>query len=207
MVNRVSIAVFDDHPIYRAGVVQVLKREPGFQVIGEGNSADDAVRVVATLRPDVVILDVNMPGGGFDAARTIANNMPLTRIMMLTVLEDDSFVTAALQAGVKSYATKGVSGPVLVRTIWTMVHGPDFISPSLAASLLSENSPGSARLSDQDTEIFKLLAAGCTNEEVAGLLSLELRIVRHAISNILLQMTDSADRGTIPAARNKRRLH
>ena len=141
MVNRVSIAVFDDHPIYRAGVVQVLKREPGFQVIGEGNSADDAVRVVATLKPDVVILDVNMPGGGFEAARTIANNMPLTLIMMLTVLEDDSFATAALQAGVKSYATKGVSGPVLVRTIWTMVHGPDFISPSLAASLLCENSP------------------------------------------------------------------
>ncbi len=122
MNDDINIAVVDDHAIFRCGVVQLLDSQPGFHVVGEGESAGDAVRLVETLDPDVVLLDIKMPGGGIEAARVISGIAPQTLIIMLTLLDDDRLIEEARLAGARLYALKGISGRALVSEIQRLQH-------------------------------------------------------------------------------------
>lgn len=126
MTSRIRIAVVDDHSDFRGGVIQLLTGEPEFDVVGEGEFASDAISIVMARQPNLIILDVNMPGGGIEAARTIARIAPLTVVMMLTVVDDAVVVAEAEDAGAKCYILKGISGPNLtreIRRIWGFVNG------------------------------------------------------------------------------------
>jgi DNA-binding NarL/FixJ family response regulator len=126
MTSRVSIAVVDDHAVFRGGVIQLLTGEPEFDVVGEGESASDAICIVKSRQPNVIILDVNMPGGGIEAARTISRIAPSTVVMMLTVVDDIVVAAEAEIAGAKGYILKGISGPNLtreIRRIWGFANG------------------------------------------------------------------------------------
>lgn len=216
MSDRVKIAVIDDHPIFRDGVIRVLIGEPAFVVVGEGRTAEDAVRIAEAMAPDVMLLDINMPGCGLKAARIITARAPIIKILILTVSEDDDLVVSALKNGAKGYALKGISGPELVSTIWTMQAGESHIGPELAARILTREGVYNSgllaleagRLTALDHRILALVIEGHSNAQIAQCLAMEVRAVGADVSRILRLF----QAGSLSSERNsirgkKRQLH
>ncbi len=129
------LAVVDDHRLVRAGMVDILTGEPDFEVVAEGASADDAVTIATSLRPDLVCLDVNMPGGGVDAAARVRATAPDVRIVMFSFRQDPDIVQACLAAGADGYVVKGVSGPDLIGVLRKILAGHSHIDARLALTL------------------------------------------------------------------------
>ena len=198
MKGSISLIVADDHPLYREGVVRTLSAEPDISVAGVGASADEAVSQVARHMPDIVLLDISMPGGGLSAAQRIAEAYPVVKIVMLTVSEQDEDVHAALKAGARGYVLKGVGGAELVQLVREVAKGESYVSPSLAARLLKEagtGGPGSAApsgrldsLTEREREILLQVADGMSNKEVARALDLQEKTVKHYMTSILRKL-------------------
>jgi DNA-binding NarL/FixJ family response regulator/predicted transcriptional regulator len=131
--GAIRIAVVDDHPMFREGAIKVLASADGIEVVGEGATAADALKVAEELRPDVMLLDMNMPGGGVEAAANIARVCPSVRSVMLTASESELDVAAALQAGARGYILKGSSGAEVVETVRAIFRGELYVAPRLAA--------------------------------------------------------------------------
>lgn len=198
MGDKVTLVVADDHPLYREGVVRTLTEQTDLAVLGEGASADEAVSLVAAHMPDLALLDISMPGGGLSAARRIAEAFPTVRIVMLTVSEQDEDVHQALKAGAAGYVLKGVGGAELVRVVRDVAGGTSYVSPALAARLLKEGceprsqasrpSDRLAALTDREREILEQVADGMSNKEVARLLDLQEKTVKHYMTSILKKL-------------------
>jgi DNA-binding NarL/FixJ family response regulator len=198
MTARIRIAVVDDHPLMRAGVENTLTREKDFEVVGSGGNASEAVAIALTQMPDLMLLDVNMPGGGINAAREIALSCPTIRLMFLTVSEKMEDVTAALDAGVRGYVLKGIGGPDLVRTIRSVASGDTYITPDFAARLLT-SPPASAKARGQscplealtlrEEQILREVSLGLTNKEVAKKLDLSEKTIKHYMSGVLHKLS------------------
>lgn len=137
MTDGIRIVVADDHPIMRSGVVRVLKRQPKFVVVGEGGSAEDSIRLAEELQPDIILLDVGMPGGGIKAAEAISQRCPAVKIVFLTVFEDEATIAAAKRIGVRGYLLKGVGGSEFVETLTRIVEQDAVVFPSLAINIFS----------------------------------------------------------------------
>jgi DNA-binding NarL/FixJ family response regulator len=135
MTQRLRIAIVDDHPLFRAGVVRVLSDRPELEIVGEAGTAEDAVELVRREAPAILLLDLGIPGGGLNAARTLTSSHPGTRIVILTSSADPENVDAALQAGAQGYVLKGVGGRELSRIIALVMAGRVFVSPPLAEGL------------------------------------------------------------------------
>ena len=199
MTASVRIAIVDDHPIVRAGIAYTLGPDPDFELVASGASADDAVRIAATDRPDMMLLDVDMPGGGLEAARTIRPAHPSIRLLFLTVSERHEDVIAALEAGVRGYILKGISGPDLLRTLRSVAAGDTYITPSFATRLLAgpQQKPKivtseldlSRQLSIREIQILKEVARGRTNKEIALSLNLTEKTIKHYMSNALSKLS------------------
>jgi DNA-binding NarL/FixJ family response regulator len=142
MADPIQIVIVDDHPLFRNGVAQTLRAQPDFEVVGEGASAGDAVRLARELLPDIILLDVTMPGSGLVAAQAIAEACPVTKSVMLTVSEHEDDVAAALKAGARGYVLKGISARDLVDVLCGVAAGESYVSPALAAGLLVQLSRG-----------------------------------------------------------------
>jgi two-component system nitrate/nitrite response regulator NarL len=110
----IRVAIFDDHPIMCDGLVQTFSREPGFEVVGKGGTGAEAIQIAETMLPDLIFLDINMPGDGVQAARTISRSCPAVRIIMLTAHNDEQHVVDALRVGATGYVIKGVSSDELL---------------------------------------------------------------------------------------------
>ena len=198
MSEVLHVAVIDDHPLFREGVAHTLSIQPGIEVVGEGASAADALAIAAARLPDVMLLDVSMPGGGLDAARRIAAAFPVIKLVMLTVSEDEGDVTAALRAGARAYVLKGVAARELVGILRNVAAGEVYVTPSLAASLLVEmtGAPPASRpaasplddLTDREHQILERVAAGDSNKEIAAQLGLSEKTVKHHMTNILQKL-------------------
>ena len=195
MNDRIRVVLVDDHPLLREGVATTLGADPEFDVVAQGGSADEALQLAQDHLPDMVLLDVSMPGGGINAARTIAAACPIVKIVMLTVSEDEDDVLEALKVGARGYVLKGVSGSELVRIVRSVHAGEPYVTPSLAASLLGEmrSAPAAAnaepdplsRLTERERQILELVATGKSNKEVADALFLSERTIKHYMTNIL----------------------
>lgn len=140
MTDPIRTVLVDDHPLFREGVAATLSADPHFEVVGEGATADEALRLCAGLLPDVLLLDLNLPGGGLNGARAVAAACPVTRIVMLTVSEDEADVLGALKAGARGFVLKGVSGRELRGIIASVAAGDVYVTPGLAASMLRDMS-------------------------------------------------------------------
>ena len=192
----VRIVVADDHPLFREGVSQVLSAEPDIDVVGIGGSADDAVRLVGDLMPDVVLLDISMPGGGVEAARRIARDYPAVIIVMLTISEQDDDVIGALRAGARGYALKGVGASELVDIVKSVIRGESYVPPALAARILSEMKDAAkaaeldpfAELTAREEQILQGVARGLSNKEIANSHDLQEKTVKHYMTNILQKL-------------------
>ena len=198
-MEKIRLVIIDDHPIFREGVVSILGSEPDLDVVGQGLTAEDALRLTRDLLPDVVLLDVNMPGGGLNAAETIATSFPVVKIIMLTGSADEDDVLAALKAGAHAYVLKGVAARELNTILHTVYAGEGYVTPSLAASLLSEmKSPVKEKqptkvdsfdeLTDRERQILELIADGTSNKEIGQKLFLTEKTIKHYVTNILQKL-------------------
>lgn len=186
--------VVDDHPLFREGVARSLEESGQFTVIAQGGSAADAVRLAGDLNPDIVLLDLSMPGGGIEAAGRIAQNAPDVKVVVLTVSEASDDIMAALKAGAKGYVLKGVGSAALVEILQGIVKGESYVSPALAARLLTEMRlrppPTGAedplsKLTAREEQILRLVAQGMSNKEVGRKLDLQEKTVKHHMTRIL----------------------
>ncbi len=198
MTERLHIALIDDHPLFREGVAHVLTEHQGFEIVAEGGSADDAVRIAESKLPDIILLDVSMPGDWLQAVETIAAKFPVITIIILTVSENADHVSAALKAGAQGYLLKGIGGNELCNTIITIHRGETYVSPSLAAKLLSDFRSSPSRgpsptddydeLTYREEQILNLLAQGLSNKEIGARLELSEKTVKHYMTNILQKL-------------------
>jgi DNA-binding NarL/FixJ family response regulator len=197
MAESLHVAIVDDHPLFREGVAFTLGNQPDVEVVAEGESAADALRIAAEQIPDVMLLDVSMPGGGLSAVRQIAAEYPVIKTVMLTVSEDEDDVTAALRAGARAYVLKGVAARELVRILRAVAAGEVYVTPSLAASLLFELTSGKGasqpanpldELTERERQILEGVAAGDSNKEIGAKLHLTEKTVKHHMTNILQKL-------------------
>ena len=198
MSDPIRVVLVDDHPLFREGVAHTLGTEPDIRVVGEGATADEALRLCQEFLPDLLLLDINIPGGGLNAARDIAAACPFTKIVMLTVSEAEDDVTAALKAGARAYALKGVSARELTGILRAVSAGEVYITPSLAAHLLFglAESPRDGRppadplheLTGRERQILELVASGRSNKEIGQELSLSEKTVKHYMTNVLQKL-------------------
>ena len=195
MPETMRILVADDHPLFREGVVHSLTAETDFNVVGQASSGEDALRMARDLLPDVVLLDIGMPGwGGIVAAEKITTACPATRIVMLTVLEDEDKLLASFKAGARAYVLKGVSAHELANVVRSVANGEVYVTPSLAAGILVTLSQGRSPhdplegLTERESEILKLVGRGLTNREIGEQFHLSEKTIKHYITNILQKL-------------------
>lgn len=197
MADMLHVAIVDDHPLFREGVAHILRTQPDIEVVAEGDSAADAVRIAADRMPDLMLLDVSMPGGGVSAVQQISRAYPVIKVVMLTVSEEEDDVTAALRAGARAYVLKGVAARELVRILKSVASGEVYVTPSLAASLLFEMTSHAAGatspnrlddLTEREQQILERVAAGDSNKEIGAQLHLSEKTVKHHMTNILQKL-------------------
>ena len=196
MTHAIRIAIVDDHPLFREGVARSLGEIGGFEVVGEGASAEDAERLVAAMRPDIVLLDISMPGGGLTAAANIMAGHPGQKVVMLTVSEANADVAQALNAGARGYVLKGVGSKALAEILSNVAAGESYVSPTLSARLLSDlllqpttrKADPIQQLTSRETDILRLVAEGLSNKEVAARLSLQEKTVKHHMTRVLAKL-------------------
>ena len=196
--DEVSVVVVDDHMLFRGGLRDILE-ENGLRVIGEASSGVEAVEAVERLAPDVVVMDINMPGiSGVEATRRLSTRAPKTRVVVLTISANDSDILDALMAGASGYLLKDASEEELVGGIRAAARGESSISPRIASRLLHhmrEQQAGiaaqeeiHAELTDREIEVLRLLAAGKANSEIAGELFISPKTVKNHIASILMKL-------------------
>jgi len=197
-VETIRVLIVDDHDLFRTGLRNLLE-EQGVHVLGEAASGTHAVRSVRENAPDVVVMDLNMPGmGGVDATRHIASIAPLTRVVVLTISDEDADVMDAILAGACGYLLKDASIDELMAGIRAAARGESLISPGIAAKVLQRVRATSAQpeiaeairseLSDREIEVLKLIANGKDNAVIAAELHISPKTVKNHISNILMKL-------------------
>jgi DNA-binding NarL/FixJ family response regulator len=193
-----SVLLVDDHDLFRSGL-RTLLEEQGVRVVGEATSGAEAVRCVRELSPEVVVMDLNMPGmNGVEATRLISNYAPLTRVVVLTISDQDEDVFDAIVAGACGYLLKDASIQDLIRGIGAAAIGESLISPHIAGKVLQRVRSTSvsaedaetirAELSDREIEVLKLIAVGKDNAQIAAELHISPKTVKNHISNILMKL-------------------
>ena len=196
MRNPIRVLIADDHPLLRDGVARTLSEQAHCEIVAECDNADSALAFAREHLPDLAILDINMPGGGIEAARRIASSCPVVKILMLTVSEDKGDVLAALEAGASSYVLKGIGGEELCRIVRSIHEGGVYVSPELAARMLVDaNDRRRSGLVDpfsdltaREEQILKQVAQGKSNKEIANALKLSEKTVKHYMTNVLQKL-------------------
>jgi DNA-binding NarL/FixJ family response regulator len=210
-MERLQVLIADDHVIFRDGLRILLLGAPELDVVGEATTGEEAVAQAATLQPDLVVMDLQMPGmGGIAATRHIVGASPHVRVLVVTMFEDDHTVFAAMRAGARGYLLKGAGHDEMLRAIRAVAHGEAIFSPGIADRMMRYFTAAPAEvprtvlpeLSDREREVLALIAQGVNNQGLAERLVLSPKTVRNHITNILskLQVTDRAQ--AIVRARN-----
>ncbi len=201
-MDVIRVLIADDHPVFRFGLKALLGAAPDFEVAGEAADGEAAVAQAASLQPDVVVMDLNMPGlNGLEATRRILQTSPHIAVLIVTMFDDDSVFTA-MQAGARGYLLKGAEPEAMLRAIRTVAGGEAIFSPSVARRVMdffAHRKPDLPpqifpELTERERELLALLAQGLTNTAIAERLSLSPKTVRNHVSNIFskLQVADRA---------------
>ena len=193
MNSTITIGIVDDHPLLREGVANTLRKRTDLQVVEQGASADDARGIAQRMQPDVMLMDVNMPGDVFEVVRYITSELSKVRVLMLTVSESEDDAYSALEAGATGYVLKGVSGPELVQAIRTVAKGESYITPSLANRLLSnfkkhESEVLKVDLTHREEQIIREVSRGLTNKEVAAKLMISDKTVKYYMTCVMQKL-------------------
>lgn len=209
-MEPITILIADDHPMFRFGMRARLGAEADLAVVGEAGSGEEAITLAASLAPDVVLMDLNLPGiNGIEATRRLRETAPAIAILIVTMFDDDS-VFAAMRAGARGYLLKDAEAEETVRAIRAVAHGESIFSPAVAQRLLGyfaappPNVPARTfpELTEREQEVLALLAEGYTNPAIAQRLFLSPKTTRNYVSSIFgkLQVADRTE--AIMRARN-----
>jgi DNA-binding NarL/FixJ family response regulator len=198
MTKAIRIVVADDHPIFRQGLRQVINDVPELEIVGEAEDGQAALTLIEATRPDVAVLDVDMPGlDGFAVVQEIARRQLQVAVIFLTMHKNESLFDAALNLGVKGYVLKDSAMADLIQSIKSVVAGQNFISPTLStflvnrsrrAATLEEQTPSINDLTPAERRILRLIAQAKTNKQIAAELFISVRTVEHHRSNICAKL-------------------
>jgi len=194
VADRIKVAVVDAHPLYRQGLSNALAGSR-LVPVAEGATAGDAYEVVESGNPDVLLLDVAVPGDGMGAVEEVLRARPGIKVVILTACDEAEHVTDALSMGVHGYILKDVSGPELVSAIEAIHRGEPYITPALASRLLmrrgrshAPQASGGIDLTPRDRQLLGFLATGLTNQEIAVSLGMNVRTVKHYLTQVFRKM-------------------
>ena len=209
---KISILVVDDHTLFRRGLIALLEQHPGLQVVGEAGDAAQALRLAPALQPDIILLDNHLPGvAGIDAVQDLRKLAPRTRVLMLTVSEDEQDLAMALRNGAQGYLLKTIDGDLLAQAIERAARGEPVVSPELMGKLVaafqSQGAPvlvpplpaeppaaapavpeGAAPLSPREEEVLREIARGASNKEIARTLDIAETTVKIHVQHILRKL-------------------
>jgi len=192
--RRIRVVVIDDHTLFRRGITALLSRVPGFEVVGEAADGFDGIKSVAAHRPDVVLLDLHMPGlSGIDAMQAILKEAPGTHIVMLTVSEEADDLVLALRTGALGYLLKNIESDFLVDSVRRAADGESVMSPEMTSKLMRGVRDGGTAavqpaLSPREREILAFLARGASNKEIARDLDVAESTVKIHVQHILRKL-------------------
>jgi two-component system nitrate/nitrite response regulator NarL len=198
MENKIRVVIVDDHPLFREGVARTLNFAPDIEVVAEGQNSSDAIKMVQEHLPDIILLDISMPGGGIETARTIKKVCPTAKIGMLTVSEREDDVMQSLGAGADGYILKGVGGKELIDIINRMFNGEPYITSQLAARMITEaktvpsNKPNGQNvftdLTAREEQILANVSRGLSNKEIGRELNITEKTVKHYVTNVFQKL-------------------
>lgn len=202
-MDTIRVLIADDHALFRDGVRAFLNSVPEAELVGEASTGDEAMTMAAALQPDVILMDIQMPGvNGIEATRRILQVSPHIGVIVLTMFDDDDSVFAAMRAGARGYILKGADQTEVLRVIRSVASGEALFGPAIARKVIgffagsrsSMPPPAFPELTDREREILNLIAQGCSNTEIAKRLVLSAKTVRNHVSNIFskLQVADRA---------------
>ena len=192
----IRVLLVDDHPLFRKGIASLLSSEPGFEVLGEASDGQEAIEKARDLMPDVILMDISMPGvNGLEATQRIKQEIPYVRIVILTVSDEDQNLFEAIKSGAQGYLLKKIEPQTLFQTLRGVLEGEAPLSRVMATKLLaefarqrraaSEPRTPTATLTEREKEVLGLLATGKTNKEIAGALRIAENTVKNHLKNIL----------------------
>jgi two-component system NarL family response regulator len=197
ITDPIRVLIVDDHAVFRRGLEMVLSADPDIEVVGEASNGEEATAKAGDLLPDVVLMDVRMPGGGgIDACRAVKSVAPSARIIMLTISDEESDLYEAIKAGATGYLLKEISIDEIAAAVRSVYGGQSLISPAMAAKLLTEFASMARkaderqqvpvpRLTERELEVLKLVARGLNNRDIAKELFISENTVKNHIRNIL----------------------
>jgi DNA-binding NarL/FixJ family response regulator len=196
MEDTIRVLIADDHPLYREGMRGRLERATDMEVVGEAASGDEAVRLAEELQPDVILMDIKMPGkNGIEATREVLAANAEVGVLVLTMFEDDDSVFAAMRVGAKGYLLKDSGGTGVLHAIRAVASGEAVFGPGVAERIVGFfSTPRSAKqrafpeLTEREEEVLSLVAQGKSNQEIARQLYVSLKTVRNHVSHILLKL-------------------
>jgi len=202
-MDSLRILIADDHPLFRKGMRTLLAATADTEVVGEATTGQEVIELAATLQPDVILMDLQMPGiNGIEATRQIVHMSPHILVLVVTLFEDDASVFTALRAGARGYVLKDAKEDEMVRAIRAVGSGEAIFSPAIASRLMdffaaphpSVSKEVFPTLTEREREILQLIARGSTNHDIAKQLVLSVKTVNNYVSNIFskLQVTDRA---------------
>ncbi|HWC81183.1 MAG TPA: response regulator transcription factor [Pseudonocardiaceae bacterium] len=182
----ITLLIADDHPVVRDGLSGMFASDPGFEVLGQAGDGAEAIRLAKTLRPDVILMDLRMPGmDGLTAITELGRQRLPARVLVLTTYDTDSYVLPAIEAGATGYLLKDAPRDELLRAVRAAARGESVLSPSVASRLMNRvRTPGPEVLSKRELEVLELVAAGTTNRDAAAKLFISEATVKTHLLNI-----------------------
>lgn len=203
-----KIAIIDDHQLFREGVKRILEFEKSFQVVAEGDDGNEVLKIVEESRPDVVLMDINMPNvNGIEATKEIVEKFPETKVIILSIHDDENYVTHALQTGASGYLLKEMDADALIEAVHVVAEGGSYLHPKVTHSLINEYRRLSAEransshnfnnveirrplhlLTRRECEVLQMLADGKSNRKIGEDLFISEKTVKNHVSNILQKM-------------------
>lgn len=195
----IRVMIVDDHKLVRQGVKDSLAGDDSISIIGEAETAREAIRLMSVLRPDVMLLDIRLPDGtGIEVAQTARQNVPGTKVLVLSAYDDDHYVTRLARVGVAGYLTKGVSSQELLGAVHNVADGWKLFAPSVVACMntllenrengLPRRASGERPLTAREQQVLRLLARGLRNIEIATSLQINVKTVEAHVENILVKL-------------------
>jgi DNA-binding NarL/FixJ family response regulator len=204
-MNAIRVLIADDHPVFRSGVRAILEGESDAEIVGEAATADEAISLAEQLHPDVVVMDLHMPGvGGVEATREIVER-DLGRVLVVSMLEDDATVREAVRAGATGYVLKGAGGPEMLRALRAVASGEAMFGATVAPKILGmaeEKADVPFGLTGREPEVLELVARGLTNDAIAQRLFLSSKTIRNYVSAIFTKLDVSSRAEVVARARD-----